>query len=90
MEIARDQAQEGWLCAHGHRVEFVMLGGQPRFASCHLAIGNQLDRQPVPPGTWIQVDPAVRGQPIEQAGAARAGCCARKAASPWRWSGCRC
>ena len=69
VEIARDQAQEGWLCAHGHRVEFVMLGGQPRFASCHLAIGNQLDRQPVPPGTWIQVDPAVRGQPIEQAGA---------------------
>ena len=67
VEIARDQAQEGWLCAHGHRVEFVMLGGQPRFASCHLAIGNQLDRQPVPPGTWIQVDPAVRGQPIEQA-----------------------
>ena len=42
VEIARDQAQEGWLCAHGHRVEFVMLGGQPRFASCHLAIGNQL------------------------------------------------
>ena len=69
VEIARDQAQEGWLCAHGHRVEFVMLGGQPCFASCHLAIGNQLDRQPVPPGTWIQVDPAVRGQPIEQAGA---------------------
>ena len=67
VEIARDQAQEGWLCAHGHRVEFVMLGGQPCFASCHLAIGNQLDRQPVPPGTWIQVDPAVRGQPIEQA-----------------------
>ena len=29
VEIARDQAQEGWLCAHGHRVEFVMLGGQP-------------------------------------------------------------
>ena len=23
----------------------------------------------MPPGTWIQVDPAVRGQPIEQAGA---------------------
>ncbi|MBR8657491.1 hypothetical protein KDH83_29675, partial [Achromobacter sp. Marseille-Q0513] len=69
VEIARDQAQEGWLCAHGHRVEFVMMGGQPRFASCHLAIGNQLDGQPVPPGTWIQVDPAVRGQPIEQAGA---------------------
>ena len=44
VEIARDQALDGWLCAHGHRLEFVLLGGQPRFASCHLAIGNTLSQ----------------------------------------------
>ncbi|WP_263915471.1 hypothetical protein [Achromobacter sp. 79A6] len=60
VEIARDQAQDGWLCAHGHRLEFVMLGGQPRFASCHLAIGNTLNQQPVPAGAWIKVDEAAR------------------------------
>ncbi|MBB1597620.1 hypothetical protein [Achromobacter sp. UMC46] len=60
-EITRDQAQEGWLCAHGHRIEFAVLGGQPRFASCHLAIGNTLDQQPVPPGAWLKVDEAARG-----------------------------
>jgi hypothetical protein len=59
-EIARDQAQDGWLCAHGHRVEFVLLGGQPRFASCHLAIGNTLNQQPIPPGAWLKVDDAAR------------------------------
>ncbi|CAB3854450.1 MULTISPECIES: hypothetical protein [Achromobacter] len=63
VEIARDQAQEGWLCAHGHRLEFVMQGGQPRFASCHLAVGNTLDQQPVPPGAWLKVDEAARGTP---------------------------
>ncbi|MDF3849128.1 hypothetical protein P3W52_13580, partial [Achromobacter denitrificans] len=46
VEIERDQAMEGWLCAHGHRIEFVMRDGHPRFASCHLAIGNTLDQQP--------------------------------------------
>ncbi|MGV2862709.1 hypothetical protein [Achromobacter sp. AGC39] len=61
VEIARDQAQEGWLCAHGHRLEFVLQGGQPRFASCHLAVGNTLDQQPVPPGAWLKVDEAARG-----------------------------
>ncbi len=55
VEIARDQAQEGWLCAHGHRLEFVLRDGHPRFASCHLAIGNTLDQQPVPPGAWLKV-----------------------------------
>lgn len=65
VEIARDQAQEGWLCAHGHRLEFVMLGGQPRFSSCHLAIGNTLDKQPVPAGTWLKVDEAARGTPLD-------------------------
>lgn len=72
VEIARDQAQEGWLCAHGHRIEFVMLGGQPRFASCHLAIGNTLDQQPVPPGTWLKVDEAARGTALDAAGDSRA------------------
>ena len=67
-EIARDQAQEGWLCAHGHRIEFVMQGGQPRFASCHLAIGNTLDQQPVPPGAWLKVDEAARGTAPDAAG----------------------
>lgn len=67
-EIARDQAQEGWLCAHGHRIEFVMQGGQPRFSSCHLAIGNTLDQQPVPPGTWLKVDEAARGTSADAAG----------------------
>ncbi|MGE4436935.1 hypothetical protein [Achromobacter sp.] len=60
VEIARDQAQDGWLCAHGHRIEFVVLSGQPRFSSCHLAIGNTLDQQPVPAGAWLKVDEAVR------------------------------
>lgn len=73
VEIARDQAQEGWLCAHGHRIEFVMLAGQPRFASCHLAIGNTLDQQPVPPGSWLKVDEAARaaapGSPSSQVAA---------------------
>lgn len=61
VEIDRDQALDGWLCAHGHRVEFVMQGGQPRFSSCHLAIGNSLNQQPVPPGAWLKVDEAARG-----------------------------
>lgn len=65
VEIARDQAQEGWLCAHGHRLEFVMQGGQPRFSSCHLAIGNTLDKQPVPAGAWLKVDEAARGTPLD-------------------------
>ena len=43
-EIARDQALEGWLCAHGHRIEFVLHDGHPQFSSCHLAIGNTLDQ----------------------------------------------
>ena len=55
VEIERDQAMEGWLCAHGHRIEFVMRDGHPRFASCHLAIGNTLDQQPVPAGAWLKV-----------------------------------
>ncbi|KRC84861.1 hypothetical protein D3C87_430740 [compost metagenome] len=70
VEIARDQALEGWLCAHGHRIEFVMRGGQPHFASCHLAIGNTLDQQPVPPGAWLKVEEAARGTPLDAAGAA--------------------
>lgn len=68
-EIASDQAQEGWLCAHGHRIEFAMQGGHPRFASCHLAIGNTLDQQPVPPGAWLKVDEAARGTPLDAGGA---------------------
>ncbi|MFY0480865.1 hypothetical protein [Achromobacter marplatensis] len=67
-EIARDQAQEGWLCAHGHRIEFAMQGGQPHFASCHLAVGNTLDQQPVPPGAWLKVDEAARGTAADAAG----------------------
>ncbi|MCY1514644.1 hypothetical protein D9M68_491930 [compost metagenome] len=55
VEIERDQALDGWLCAHGHRIEFVMRDGHPRFASCHLAIGNTLDQQPVPAGAWLKV-----------------------------------
>ncbi|MFD4841117.1 hypothetical protein ACFWP0_26685 [Achromobacter sp. NPDC058515] len=70
VEIARDQALEGWLCAHGHRIEFVMQGGHPRFASCHLAIGNMLDQQPVPPGAWLKVEDAARGTPLDAASAA--------------------
>ena len=68
MEIARDQAQEGWLCAHGHRVEFVMLGGQP---FRQLPSGHRQSAGPAAGATGHvdQVDPAVRGQPIEQAGA---------------------
>lgn len=61
VEIDRDQALDGWLCAHGHRVEFIMQGGQPRFSSCHLAIGNSLNQQPIPPGAWLKVDEAARG-----------------------------
>ncbi|WMD18749.1 hypothetical protein RAS12_19225 [Achromobacter seleniivolatilans] len=68
-EITRDQAQEGWLCAHGHRIEFVMQGGEPRFASCHLAIGNTLNQQPVPPGTWLKVDEPARGTTLDAASA---------------------
>jgi len=72
VEIARDQAQEGWLCAHGHRLEFVLQGGQARFASCHLAVGNTLDQQAVPPGAWLKVDEAARGTaPEANAGAPR-------------------
>ena len=70
VEIDRDQALEGWLCAHGHRIEFVMQGEQPRFASCHLAIGNTLNQQPVPPGAWLKVDEAARGTPLDTASAA--------------------
>ncbi|MGY6268419.1 hypothetical protein ACXIUT_01920 [Achromobacter denitrificans] len=55
VEIERDQALDGWLCAHGHRIEFVLRDGHPRFASCHLAIGNTLDQQPVPAGAWLKV-----------------------------------
>lgn len=55
VEIARDQALDGWLCAHGHRLEFVLRDGRPSFASCHLAIGNTLNQQPVPPGAWLKV-----------------------------------
>ena len=64
MEIARDQAQDGWLCAHGHRLEFVLREGRPSFASCHLAIGNTLNQQPVPPGAWLKV---VNGAPAADA-----------------------
>ncbi|WP_373981114.1 hypothetical protein LN047_02645 [Achromobacter sp. JD417] len=67
-EIARDQALEGWLCAHGHRIEFVVHGGHPQFSSCHLAIGNTLDQQPVPAGAWLKVDPALRGTPLDKSG----------------------
>ncbi|HCW17132.1 hypothetical protein [Achromobacter sp.] len=69
-EIARDQALEGWLCAHGHRIEFAMHGGLPRFASCHLAVGNTLDQQPVPPGAWLKVDEAPRGTAADASGPA--------------------
>lgn len=58
VEIARDQALDGWLCAHGHRLEFVLRDGHPRFASCHLAIGNTLNQQAVPPGAWLKAIPA--------------------------------
>jgi len=71
-EIERDQAQEGWLCARGHRVEFVMRGGEPRFESCHLAIGNTLDGQPVPAGAWLKLrDDAIGGAPDPASGAPR-------------------
>lgn len=69
-EIARDQALEGWLCAHGHRIEFAMHGGLPHFASCHLAVGNTLDQQPVPPGAWLKVDEAARGTAADASGPA--------------------
>lgn len=60
VESARDPVQDGWRCAHGHRIEFVMLNGQPRFASCHLAAGNTLNQQPVPTGAWLKVVEAAR------------------------------
>lgn len=66
VEIARDQALDGWLCARGHRVEFVMQAGQPHFASCHLASGNTLDQQPVPPGAWLKVENAARGTALDK------------------------
>lgn len=69
-EIARDQALEGWLCAHGHRIEFVLHDGHPQFSSCHLAVGNTLDQQPVPAGAWLKVEAAARGTPIDKAGTA--------------------
>ena len=52
-------------------------------------------RQPAGPaaGAAGHVDPGGpgRARPADRTGGrARAGCCARKAASPWRWSGCRC
>lgn len=63
-EIARDQALDGWLCAHGHRVEFALHDGNPHFASCHLAIGNTLGQQPVPPGAWLKaLDAAAPNSP---------------------------
>lgn len=85
VEIARDQAQEGWLCAHGHRLEFVMQGGQPRFSSCHLAIGNTLDKQPVPAGTWLKVDEAARGTPLDAGATATATANATANATSPRW-----
>jgi len=83
VEIARDQAQEGWLCAHGHRLEFVMQGGQPRFSSCHLAIGNTLDKQPVPAGTWLKVDEAARGTPLDTGATATANATANATSPRW-------
>jgi len=85
VEIARDQAQEGWLCAHGHRLEFVMQGGQPRFSSCHLAIGNTLDKQPVPAGAWLKVDEAARGTPLDAGATATATANATANATSPRW-----
>ncbi|MGE6918122.1 hypothetical protein [Achromobacter kerstersii] len=83
VEIARDQAQEGWLCAHGHRLEFVMQGGQPRFSSCHLAIGNTLDKQPVPAGAWLKVDEAARGTPLDAGATATANATANATSPRW-------
>ncbi len=82
-EIARDQALDGWLCAHGHRVEFALHDGNPHFASCHLAIGNTLGQQPVPraPGSRRSTPPRRTR---------RAGCCAPRAAARWKSPPCRC
>lgn len=52
--LTRDQAVDGWLCSHGHRVEFARQDGQYRFQSCHLAQGNRLEQTQLPTGTWLQ------------------------------------
>lgn len=56
MAIERDQAMDGWLCGHGHRVEFALRDGKPQFASCHLPGGNVLNQQAVPAGAWLTVE----------------------------------
>lgn len=57
LAIERDAAIDGWLCGHGHRVEFVLRDNRPQFASCHLPGGNTLENQAVPAGTWLTVEP---------------------------------
>ncbi|OZI31660.1 hypothetical protein CAL29_27660 [Bordetella genomosp. 10] len=55
--IAQDQDIDGWRCSHGHFVEFRMstADGRLHFSSCHLAAGNQLDKQAIPAGTWASL-----------------------------------
>lgn len=60
LSIERDQAIDGWLCGHGHRVEFILRDGKPQFVSCHLPGGNVLDQQAVPAGTWLTVEQGVK------------------------------
>ncbi|WP_233234129.1 hypothetical protein [Bordetella sp. LUAb4] len=55
--IAQDQDIGGWRCSHGHMVEFRVAAadGKLHFSSCHLAAGNQIDKQPIPAGTWASL-----------------------------------
>ncbi|ALM85000.1 hypothetical protein [Bordetella sp. N] len=55
--IDTDQEIGGWRCSRGHLVEFRMstADGRLRFSSCHLAAGNQIDKQAIPEGTWASL-----------------------------------
>ncbi|WP_208621848.1 hypothetical protein [Bordetella genomosp. 12] len=57
LSLAGDEPVSGWTCSRGHQAEFRLEQGQPRFASCHLAAGNQLDGHKLPTGTWLQAIP---------------------------------
>ncbi|OZI47545.1 hypothetical protein CEK29_02045 [Bordetella genomosp. 5] len=53
LTTATDQRIEGWTCMDTHPLEFRIQDGQPRFASCHLAAGNQVEAKPLPAGAWL-------------------------------------
>ncbi|MFC4278943.1 hypothetical protein [Achromobacter aloeverae] len=65
--ISQDQDIHGWRCSHGHLVEFRVSATDKRlhFSSCHLASGNQLDKQAIPAGTWasLRTGTAAAGDP---------------------------